>query len=146
MSLFTRLWLPGTLAILILHEKNRRGGPTMAELTREGDDLVVVLSTAEKLEAAHGDVRVPISSVQGAEVVDDAVGAVPGIKVIGAGWPGKFAIGTYSSGPGHTKTFAVVHHDHPGGVLVRLAGDRFDQIVVSSADPEGMLAKLGELG
>lgn len=118
----------------------------MAELTREGEDLVVALSTAEKLEAAHGNVRVPISSVRGVEVVDDAVHAVPGMKVIGAGWPGSFAIGTYSGGPDHIKTFAVVHSEHPRGLRVRLEGDRYDQVVVSADDPEGMMAKLGELG
>jgi hypothetical protein len=118
----------------------------MAELTRDGDDLVVVLSTAEKLEAAHRDVRVPISSVRGVEVVDDPVHSVPGMKVIGAGWPGTFAIGTYSGGPDHLKTFAVVHADHPKGLLVRLEGDRFDQVVVSADDPQGMLAKLGDVG
>jgi hypothetical protein len=118
----------------------------MAELTRDGDDLVVALSTAEKLEAAHGDVRVPISSVRGVQVVDDAVHSVPGMKEIGAGWPGSFAIGTYSGGPDHLKTFAVVHHDHPRGLLVQLEGDRFDQVVVSAEDPEGMRAKLGDLG
>jgi hypothetical protein len=117
----------------------------VAELTRDGDDLVVALSTAEKLEAAHGDVRVPFSSVRRVEVVDDAVHAVAGLKVIGAGWPGKFAIGTYSGGPDHIKTFAVVHHEHQRGLRVGLEGDRFDQVVVSAEDPEGMLAKLGEL-
>jgi Bacterial PH domain len=112
----------------------------MAELKREGDDLVVVLSTAEKLEAAHGDVRVPVSSVSGVEVVDDVVHAVPGLKVIGAGWPGRFAIGTYSSGG--ERTFAVVHHDNNGGVKVRLEGERFNQLVISCADPESVASDL----
>ena len=41
----------------------------MAELTRVGEDLVVKLSRLEKVEAGHGDVRVPISSVQEVTVV-----------------------------------------------------------------------------
>lgn len=114
----------------------------VAELKREGDGLVVVLSTAEKLEAAHGDVRVPVSSVTGVEVVEDVVHAVPGLKVIGAGWPGRFAIGTYSSGPGGEKTFVVVHHDNSRGVKVRLDGERFDQLVISCADPEYVASNL----
>ena len=31
----------------------------MAELSREGNELVVHLSVAEKAEALHGDIRVP---------------------------------------------------------------------------------------
>jgi hypothetical protein len=117
----------------------------MAELGKEGDELVVKLSTLEKAEAAHGDVRVPLRSVRRAEAVDDAAHAVPGWKVIGAGWPGSFAIGTYSGGPDHEKTFAVVHHDHPRGVKVRLEGTKFDLIVISCEDPEAVLSQLGDL-
>jgi hypothetical protein len=114
----------------------------LAQLTREGDELVVVLSSLEKLEAAHGDVRVPVSSVRSIEVVDDAVHAVPGLKVIGAGWPGRFAIGTYSDGPDRVRTFAVVHHDYPRGVRVQLEGERFDQLVISAEKPEAMVSQI----
>jgi hypothetical protein len=117
----------------------------MAILTREGDELVVVLSTAEKVEAGHGDVRVPVSSVRSADVVGDAVHAVPGFKIIGSAWPGRFAIGSFSGGSDHTKTFAVVHHDHPRGVRVQLEGQRYDQLVISAEDPEAVLDQLGEL-
>ena len=117
----------------------------MAELSRDGDELVVRLSTLEKAEAAHGDVRIPFSSVRGAEVVDDAAHAVPGWKVIGAGWPGSFAIGTYSGGPDDQKTFAVVHRDSPEGVKVTLEGAKFDLIVVSCEDPEAVMRQLGDL-
>jgi hypothetical protein len=115
----------------------------MAELIRDGTDLVVVLSHLEKVEAAHGDIRVPFSSVRSVEVVDDAVHAVPGLKLIGSGWPGRFAIGTYSGGSHETKTFAVVHHDHPRGLRVQLEGGRFDQIIVSIEDPEDTRRRLG---
>jgi hypothetical protein len=117
----------------------------MAELIKEGDELVVKLSTLEKAEAAHGDVRVPFSAVRGVEVVDDAVHAVPGWKVIGAGWPGRFAIGTFSGGSEHEKTFAAVHHDQPRGVKVQLEGAKFDLIVVSSEDPEAAISQLGDV-
>ena len=115
----------------------------MAELTRDGADLVVALNDREKVEAVHGDVRAPMTSVRAIEAVDDAVHAVPGLKVIGSGWPGRFAIGTFSGGPDDLKTFAVVHHDHPRGLRVQLNGERFDQVVISCEDPEGMLSGLG---
>ncbi len=46
----------------------------MAQLRVEGDDLVLHLSVAEKAESLHGDLRVPLSAVQGVEVLDDAHG------------------------------------------------------------------------
>ncbi|MGH9294355.1 MAG: hypothetical protein ACRD0B_03405 [Acidimicrobiales bacterium] len=113
----------------------------MAELRREGEDLVVVLNGIEKAEAAHGDVRVPASSVRGVEVVEDAYDAVSGLKLIGSRWPGRFAIGTFLAG-GSTKTFAVVHHDTPRGVRVRLEGAGYDELVVGCADPEGTARQL----
>ena len=107
----------------------------MAELSWDGDDLVVGLSALEKAEAAHGDIRVPASSVRDVEVLDDVVHAVHGLKFPGARWPGRFAIGTFYL-PGETKTFAVVHHDTPRGLRVRLDDAAFDELVVGCADPE----------
>jgi hypothetical protein len=109
----------------------------VAELSRDGDDLVVTLSTAEKAEAVHGDIRVPISSVRGVEVVDDVVHAVPGFKAVGAAWPGRFAIGTFR-GDGR-KTFAAVHHGTPGGVRVELEGAKFDELLIGAVDPAAMV-------
>jgi hypothetical protein len=115
----------------------------VAELSCDGDELVVILNTMEKLEAAHGDVRVPMSAVQRAQAVDDVVHAVPGLKIIGAWWPGKFAIGTFYGGPEAEKTFAVVHHGQDRGVKVALSGAKYDEIVVSCENPETVLAGLG---
>jgi hypothetical protein len=113
----------------------------MAELRRDGDELVVTLSVAEKAEAVHGDIRVPASSVREVEVLDDAVHAVPGLKTVGAAWPGRFAIGTFRGGTG--KVFAAVHHDTPRGVRVALEGANFDALVVGCEDPEEVVRNLG---
>jgi hypothetical protein len=114
----------------------------MAELVREGDDLVVELSLAEKAEAVHGDIRVPASSVRRVEVVDDAVHAVNAWKkTVGASWPGRFVIGTFRDGS--EKVFAVVHHDTPRGVKVALEGENFDALLVGCADPEEVVTNLG---
>lgn len=113
----------------------------MAELDRDGRDLVVRLSTVEKAEAVHGDVRVPMSAVRSVEVVDDALHAVSAFtKSVGASLPGRFVIGTF-----HTdgKVFAVVHHSTPRGVRVRLEGGNFDQLLVGCHDPEGTVTRIG---
>jgi hypothetical protein len=44
----------------------------VAELQLEGAELVLHLSGAEKAEAVHGDLRVPLSALRGVEVLDDA--------------------------------------------------------------------------
>ena len=114
----------------------------MAELRRDGDELVVALSFAEKAEAAHGDIRVPASSVRGVEVVEDAIHAFSAwSKTVGAGWPGRFAIGTFRQGS--EKIFAVVHHATPRGVKVTLEGVNFDILIVGCADPEEVVSSLG---
>jgi hypothetical protein len=112
----------------------------MAELTREGDELVVTLSTAEKAEAVHGNIRLPMASVRDVQVLDDALHAVRGLKSVGAAWPGRFFVGTFR-GDG-TKTFAAVHHDTPRGLRVTLEGANFDELIVGSADPEAVASSL----
>ena len=115
----------------------------MAELVIEGDDLVVRLSTVEKLEAVHGEGRVPLASVKSVEVLDDAMGAIHGIRV-GTGIPGSVAIGTFTSRT--AKIFGVVHHDTPRGVRVTLEGDHFDEIIVGCPHPEAVASSLRQPG
>ncbi len=93
----------------------------MAELIVDGDELVVRMKATERLEAVHGEVRVPLGSVKTVEVLDDAELEVHGFRV-GTGIPGSVAIGTFSSRD--AKIFAVVHHDTPRGVRVGLEGAR----------------------
>jgi hypothetical protein len=111
----------------------------VAEVLVEGDELVVRLRAVEKIEAVHGEVKVPLSSVRSVEVLDDAVGAVHGFRV-GTGIPGSVAIGTFTSRDDHI--FAVVHHDTPRGVRVGLEGAQFDELIVGCDDPEGVAASL----
>jgi hypothetical protein len=93
----------------------------------------------EKLEAVHGGVRVPCASIKTVEVLDDAMGAIHGIRV-GTGIPGSVAVGTFSSRT--AKIFAVVHHDTRRGVRVILEGDHFDELIVGCSDPEAVAASL----
>lgn len=89
----------------------------MAELVVEGDDLVLRLSTAEKVEGVHGDLRAPLTEVREVTVLDDAhqaAGIRAGLKV-GTRLPGVIEVGTIL---GRAKRFAAVHHDTPRGVRV----------------------------
>ncbi len=112
----------------------------MAELVVEGDQVVLRMSGLEEAEALHGEVRVPLSAVVGVEVLDDAIGAVEGLRAPGLGVPGAVAVGTFRAHD--AKTFAVVHHATPRGVRVDLAGADYDRLIVGCADPEAIAAKL----
>jgi hypothetical protein len=127
-------------------------GPTgreesdVAELQLEGGELVLHLSGAEKAEAVHGDLRVPLSALRGVEVLDDAhgwTGIGVGFKV-GMRVPGVATVATVR---GHgEKMFVAVHGDTPRGVRVRLEGAPWDEWIVGCADPEAVAATLASAG
>jgi hypothetical protein len=118
----------------------------MAELRRDGGELVLALSRAEKAEAVRGDLRVPVSAMRGVEVLDDAhswTGIGSGFKV-GMRVPGVASVATVH---GHgEKVFVAVHRDTPRGVRVRLAGAPWDEWIVGCADPEAVAATLAPAG
>ena len=115
----------------------------MAELRIDGNELLLHLTAAEKIEGVHGDLRAPLSAVRGIEVLDDAhgpAGIKAGIK-IGTRLPGVIEVGVIQ---GRTKRlFAAVHHNTPRGLRVRLDGTAYDEWIVGCADPEAVAAGLG---
>lgn len=113
----------------------------MATLIREDDTLVLQLTTMEKVEGLHGDLRIPFSSVQSVTILEDAVHAVHGLKMPGTRIPGVLAMGTYMSNEG--KTFAIVHHQTKRGVKVALTEALFDTLIVGVDDPEYVVSSLG---
>lgn len=113
----------------------------MAELIRENDRLILKLSTLEKAEGVHGDIEVPLSAVEGVSAVDDIIHEVHGLKMPGSRLPGVFAMGTFLSD--REKIFAIIHHQNKRGVKVWLSGEAFDVLLVSSDDPEAMVAAIG---
>ena len=113
----------------------------MADLIREEDMLVLRLSTLEKIEGVHGDIRVPISSVQSVKVLEDVIDAVHGIKMPGSRIPGVFAMGTFISHEG--TVFAMVHHQTKRGLKITLSGAAYDALIVSEDHPEELIDSLG---
>jgi hypothetical protein len=106
----------------------------MAELRVEGGDLVLHLSTVEKLGGVHGDFRVPLSAVRSVEVLPDAHGPADGGLKLGTRIPGNIEVGTIRVGG--KKVFAAVHPDTPRGVRVVLEGSSYQEWIVGCADPE----------
>lgn len=112
----------------------------MAELIREGAEIVLKLRAVEKLEGVHGDIRVPVSEVRAVTVVEDVIHAVHGLKMPGSRIPGVFAMGTFLSKEG--TTFAIVHHQNKRGVKVDLASSSFQSLIVGTDDPEAVVSSL----
>jgi hypothetical protein len=112
----------------------------MARIAVEGDRVVVRLSGLERLGAfIGGDVSVPLSSVRAASVAPDPWTALRGIRAPGTGWPGVIALG-HRRGSG-IHDFAAVYGHRPA-VVVDLAGDRFDRLVVSTDDAQSVAAEI----
>ncbi|MCF8567378.1 PH domain-containing protein [Alicyclobacillus tolerans] len=113
----------------------------MAELVREEDTIVLRMSTIEKLEGVHGDIKVPVSAVQSVTVLDDVIHAVHGVKMPGSRLPGVFAMGTFLSKEG--TTFVMVHHQNKRGLKLALKGVSYDALIVGVDDPEQVAISLG---
>ena len=112
----------------------------MAKLIVDGPDLVVRLSSLEKLGALRGDVRVPLSTVQSAEIEPHPWTTVRGIKAAGTGIPGVIVLGTRHFL--HGKDFAAVVRGK-SAVRVDLSQESpFTRLIVSVTDPDSTLSAI----
>jgi hypothetical protein len=112
----------------------------MAELQVEGDELVLHLSRTEKLEAVHGDLRAPRSSVRSVTILEDAHGPSDHGFKVGERLPGYSEVAMVETDG--QKLFAVVHHDTPRGVRIDFDGTHYDAWIVGSPDPEALKRRI----
>ena len=105
----------------------------------DDDTLTVSLTTMERLEALHGDVSVPRSSVVGVHTVDDVMDEVRGWRGPGTGVPSTLMIGTLHYHG--AKTFAVCHGHHRG-VVIDLSGQDFERLLISVENADEVVAQL----
>jgi hypothetical protein len=112
----------------------------MAKLIVEGPDLVVGLSSMEKLGALRGDVRVPLSTVRSAQVEPDPWAILRGIRAPGTGIPGVIALGTRRFPGG--KDFTAVTGNGPAVRVDLSAESPFGRLVVTVPDPDSTLAAI----
>ena len=101
----------------------------MADVAREGNEIVLKLSIGERIMAMRGDVRVPLSAVNSVDVVDEPIRRIHGLKprnskVFGGYWPGWFAYGAFFDGAVRQLLFAAVNGPTPRGLEIALDGAR----------------------
>ena len=112
----------------------------MATLAVEGAELVVRLSTMEKLGSLRGDLRVPVSAVRSVTVEPSQWGLVRGIRMAGAGVPGVIALGSRRHSGG--KDFTAIYGRRPV-VRIELAdGSPFARLLIRVASPEQAAAMI----
>jgi hypothetical protein len=113
----------------------------VAELQIDNADLVLHLRALEKAEGAHGDIRVPLSSVTAVRSVDDPWQELRGIRAPGTGLPNVIAVGTRRGKFG--KDFAAVHGKGPA-VVVELEGVDYERVIVTLDDAGAQALAIAE--
>jgi len=111
----------------------------MASIALTGDELVIRLTTPEKLAALHGDVRVRAAAVQAVAVERQPLAAVRGLRAPGLSIPGRTKIGTWRRY--RHRGFVVARRDVPA-VRVRLTGADYDDILVSTPDAAAVAGEI----
>jgi hypothetical protein len=97
------------------------------------------MSSPEKLGALRGDVRVPLSAVQSAEVEPHPWGALRGIHA-GTGIPGVIALGIRRFA--HGQDFTAVVGGKPAVRVDLSQASTFARLVVSVDDPDSTLSAI----
>ncbi len=111
----------------------------MAQLIVDGDDVVVKLTTMEKLCSFHTDVRVPFRSVRRIRTPTNAWLTIRGWRVTGISLPGYVSMGRRRHGSGYD--FTVIYKDRPT-VVLECNGSEFGEVVVGVDDAAATAAQL----
>lgn len=104
---------------------------------RVSPEVVIELTTAGKVAAPHGDIRIPLSAITGVEVVPDALAAVRGLRAPGLALPGRAKIGTWRTTEG--AEFVVARRGQPG-IRFTLSGHELASVLLGEEDA-GALAE-----
>jgi hypothetical protein len=113
----------------------------MASITVDGLTVRVTFPTREKLLGLVRNYEAPVSSVVGAREVGTWRGDVRGLRV-GLGLPTIWLLGNWI-GRGHRQLVAL-RRNRPA-VYVALHGEKYDELLIETPDPETVLARLPRL-
>ncbi len=113
----------------------------MATITVDGLTIRVTFPANEKLLGLVRDYEVPVSSVVGAREVGSWSEDLRGMRV-GLALPGVWMLGRWVWF-GHRQLVALRRNRR--AVYVVLRGERYDELLVESPDPDAILARLPRL-
>lgn len=114
----------------------------MSVITVTADSLPIRLSRLDKLLGLLRDQTIPVDAVVSAEIVDDDLGAVHGLRAPGLGLPGLRKLGTWR-GRGATR-LVDVRRGQPA-VRVLLRGQPFDELLLGTDDARQLTDQLSDL-
>ncbi|GAA2286996.1 hypothetical protein GCM10010149_36620 [Nonomuraea roseoviolacea subsp. roseoviolacea] len=109
----------------------------MAEISIDGDNLVVEIEGLDKLWALKSRLVIPLANVRGATADPGAVAGFKGLRAPGTHIPGVITAGTFHLDG--EKVFWDVH-DPVKAVVIALADERYARLVVEVADPRATVA------
>ena len=112
----------------------------MVDVTVEGSVAVFEVQGADKLWALQSRLEIPLRHIRGARLDPDvAHGWWKGFRAPGTHVPGVIVAGTFYQ---HGKRIFWDVHDPARTIVVELADERYDEIIVEVRDPAGTLAVL----
>lgn len=111
----------------------------MADIRITDGYLEVALTRREKFAGLLGDVDVPVAAIRQVEVVENAFDAVRGLRAPGLAIPGLTRVGTWR---GRGRRTYVVARAGQEALVVDLEGQRYDRLVVSTADAASLRDRL----
>ena len=111
----------------------------MSTVSMTNHDLVIELTTVEKVAALHGDIRIPLSAIAGVEVVPDALAAVRGLRAPGLALPGRARIGTWRTKMG--AELVVARRGQPG-VRFTLTGQQLASVLLGDEDAQALAERI----
>ncbi|KJE76208.1 hypothetical protein [Ferrimicrobium acidiphilum] len=121
----------------------------MVTLTRDGDDLVITLSTSERVEAVglNAEIHLSVATVRDVAVIENPIHEIHGLrprhfKITGTHIPGRTAVGTFLDASLNTRLFAAVHSNQRGLRIHLDEGTRFNDVMLTLDDPEGVAVRV----
>lgn len=110
----------------------------MATISITPSTLIVSLSRFERFFGLLPSLEIPLSNVRGA-THDDGIWRDIGVRAPGLALPGRALIGTFRK-----RKFKdyVVWRKEPQLVVIQLAGERWDRLVIGVSDAESIARQI----
>ncbi|WP_328958699.1 hypothetical protein [Kitasatospora purpeofusca] len=109
----------------------------MANVSIDGDNLIVEIEGLDKLWALKSRLVIPLTNVRGATVDPGISREAKGFRAPGTHFPGVITAGTFYI---HGERVFWDVHDPAKAVVIELADERYARLVIEAADPRATVA------